>query len=176
MLNPLLHWRCVLRLPTLRGPPASPAQKENQGTTGGNPYGDPLAARNRTRFPTAFSYLSRPQSNPSGNRGKPPKRLPQMARKRRQRRQQHGSAWHWKQTDCWYYTEPDTKMRVPLFDEAGERIRGQNNKENAQLALARIKLAEELAPVVGPAGNGWTVARVGETRRHPTREAAAPLH
>lgn len=29
-----------------------------------------------------------------------------MGRKRKQRRQQHGSAWHWKQTDCWYYTMP----------------------------------------------------------------------
>lgn len=50
-----------------------------------------------------------------------------MARNRKQRRQQHGSAWHWKQTDCWYYTEPGTKKRVPLFDEHGERIRGKEN-------------------------------------------------
>jgi len=28
-----------------------------------------------------------------------------MGRKRKQRRQPHGSAWHWKQTDCWYYTQ-----------------------------------------------------------------------
>ena len=25
------------------------------------------------------------------------------------RRQSHGSAWHWKQTDSWYYTLPGTK-------------------------------------------------------------------
>jgi hypothetical protein len=32
-----------------------------------------------------------------------------MGRPRKQRRQPHGSAWHWKQTDCWYYTLPGTK-------------------------------------------------------------------
>lgn len=63
-----------------------------------------------------------------------------MARKRT-RRQQHGSAWHWAQTDCWYYTFPGTKKRVPLFDEDGNRVRGKLNKQAAQLALARIKLA-----------------------------------
>ncbi len=40
-----------------------------------------------------------------------------MGRKRKQRRQPHGSAWHWKQTDCWYYTRPGTKKRVPLFPD-----------------------------------------------------------
>lgn len=68
-----------------------------------------------------------------------------MARNRKQRRQQHGSAWHWKQTDAWYYTEPGTKKRVPLFDEKGERIRGKENKEAACTALARIKVADELS-------------------------------
>ncbi len=28
-----------------------------------------------------------------------------MARTRKSRRQQHGSAWHWKQTDCWYLAD-----------------------------------------------------------------------
>ena len=63
-----------------------------------------------------------------------------MARKRKQRRQQHGSAWHWKQTDCWYYTMPSTKKRVALFDEDGQRIRGKRNKEAAEIALAKEKL------------------------------------
>jgi hypothetical protein len=40
------------------------------------------------------------------------------------RRQSHGSAWHWRQTDGWYYTLPGTKKRVPLLDEGGTRIRG----------------------------------------------------
>ncbi len=26
-----------------------------------------------------------------------------MGRKAKKRRQSHGSAWHWKQTDCWHY-------------------------------------------------------------------------
>jgi integrase len=67
-----------------------------------------------------------------------------MARKRK-RRQSHGSAWHWNQTDCWYCTLPGTKKRVGLFDEKGQRIRGAENKEAAELALARLKLS----------GDGW---------------------
>lgn len=82
-----------------------------------------------------------------------------MARNRKKRRQQHGSAWHWKQTDSWYYTEPGTKKRIPLFDEKGERIRGQDNKEAAGLALARIKLVDELSTPI-PATDKWTVAKV----------------
>ena len=66
-----------------------------------------------------------------------------MARKRKKRRQQHGSAWHWKQTDSWYYTESGTKKRVPMFDEDGQRIRGKENKEAARLASARIKGSSE---------------------------------
>jgi hypothetical protein len=58
-----------------------------------------------------------------------------MARNRKERRQQHGSAWHWKQTDSWYYTSPGTKKRIPLFDEEGKRIRGKDNKEVAQLVV-----------------------------------------
>ena len=57
-----------------------------------------------------------------------------MGRKRKQRRQAHGSAWCWKQTGCWYYTRPGTKKRVPLFGEDGQRIRGEENKEAAELA------------------------------------------
>ena len=60
--------------------------------------------------------------------------------RRRTRRQTHGSAWHWKQTDCWYYTLPGAKQRVPLFDVDGQRLRGKENKQAAALALARIKL------------------------------------
>ena len=81
-----------------------------------------------------------------------------MGRKRKQRRQSHGSAWHWKQTGCWYYTMPGTKKRVPLFDEEGQRIRGESNKEAAELALAKEKLSWEDD---APGGNGpWLVARV----------------
>ena len=51
-----------------------------------------------------------------------------MGRSRKQRRNPHGAAWHWKQTDCWYFTLPGTKKRMPLFDEKGERIRGRENQ------------------------------------------------
>ena len=84
-----------------------------------------------------------------------------MGRKRRQRRQPHGSAWHWKQTDCWYYTQPGTKKRMPLFDERGERIRGKGSKEAAELALARERLSWEEETASAGGGNGqWPVARV----------------
>jgi hypothetical protein len=66
-----------------------------------------------------------------------------MGRNRKQRRQQHGSAWHWKQTDCWYFTAPGTKKRMPLFDEIGQRIRGKENQEAAETALAKVKVANE---------------------------------
>ena len=42
-----------------------------------------------------------------------------MCRKRKARRQTHGSAWPWNRTDCWYYTMPGTKGRIGLFDEVG---------------------------------------------------------
>src|SRR5688572_25540729 len=48
--------------------------------------------------------------------------------RRKTRRQSHGSAWHWKQTDGWYYTLPGTKKRIALFDEDGRRIRGLENR------------------------------------------------
>lgn len=66
--------------------------------------------------------------------------------RKKTRRQQHGSAWHWRQTDCWYYTLPGMRKRVPLFDEEGRRIRGVENRREAQLALARVKLAGDWQP------------------------------
>ena len=83
-----------------------------------------------------------------------------MGRKRKQRRQPHGSAWHWRQTDCWYCTEPGTKKRIPLFDEDGQRIRGKENREAAQLALAREKLAREGEAAGTPGSGEWLVAHV----------------
>lgn len=84
-----------------------------------------------------------------------------MGRSRRQRRQPHGSAWHWKQTDCWYCTQPGSKRRLPLFDEEGQRIRGKGSKEAAELALARVKVANEVDSTVMPAASqDWQVARV----------------
>lgn len=66
-----------------------------------------------------------------------------MEQERKQRRQSHGSAWHWKQTDRWYYTKPGTKKRMPLFDEQGERNRGKANKQAAEVALAKEKVTWE---------------------------------
>ncbi len=83
-----------------------------------------------------------------------------MGRKRKQRRQAHGSAWHWRQTDCWYYTLPGTKQRRPLFDDEGVRIRGVENKEAAELALAKVRLAGDEGNGDLSAGNSpWLVAR-----------------
>ena len=83
-----------------------------------------------------------------------------MGRKRKQRRQPHGSAWHWKQTGCWYYTLPGTKKRIPLFDEKGQRIRGKENKDAAEQALAKEKVSWEDDTTAATAGNQqWNVAR-----------------
>ena len=84
-----------------------------------------------------------------------------MKAKIRKRRRPRGSAWHWKQTDCWYYTPPGTTRRVPLVDEDGHRVRGPENRKAAELALARVKLAGEWRPAATPAGKGeWVVAQV----------------
>jgi len=80
--------------------------------------------------------------------------------RKKSRRQSHGSAWHWQQTDGWYYTLPGTKKRVPLFDEDGNRIRGVDNKKAASLALARIKLGQGWRPEAPPASpEDWLVAK-----------------
>lgn len=77
------------------------------------------------------------------------------------RRQSHGAAWHWKQTDAWYYTLPGTRRRVPLFDEDGNRIRGLENKADAQRAMARVKLGQGWRPEAPPAAaEEWIVAKV----------------
>ncbi len=83
-----------------------------------------------------------------------------MGRPRKQRRNPHGSAWHWKQTDCWYYTLPGTKKRVALFDENGNRIRGRDNQNAAEHALTRAKLSGEMSGGVSVSDPAWLVARV----------------
>ena len=64
-----------------------------------------------------------------------------MAANTKRQRRQRGSAWHWRQTDCWYYTPPGTKRRVRLVDEDGKPVRGKDNRQAAELALARVKVA-----------------------------------
>jgi hypothetical protein len=72
-----------------------------------------------------------------------------------------GPAWHWKQTDAWYYTLSGTKRRVALFDEDGQRIKGKENKQAAQLALARLKLQGDWQQQpTSVAQDEWLVARV----------------
>lgn len=83
-----------------------------------------------------------------------------MRRTRKQRRNTHGSAWHWKQTDCWDYTLPGTKKRISLFDDQGNRIRGSDNRDVAEHALARIKLSGEMNGSVAVVEPGWNLARV----------------
>ena len=97
-----------------------------------------------------------------------------MGRPRKQRRNAHGSAWHWKQTDCWYYTLPGTKKRIPLFDEAGNRIRGLGNEAVAEQALARAKLSGEMNGVAPVPEQNWIVARVcSDYLQHCERSYAA---
>lgn len=84
-----------------------------------------------------------------------------MTKSAKAHRQRHGQAWHWKQTDCWYYTPPGTKRRVPLVHEEGKRIRGKANRQTAELALARLKATGQWRPTVEPARKGeWLVAGV----------------
>ena len=77
-----------------------------------------------------------------------------MGRPRKKRRNPQGSAWHWKQTDCWYYTLPGTKKRMPLFDEDGERIRGTDNQESAEHALASSRYLAISIPAKPQIKNG----------------------
>lgn len=62
------------------------------------------------------------------------------------RRRAAGSAWHWQQTDTWYYTPPGSKRRVALLDSSGRRIKGKANKQAAELALARLKAQTHWKP------------------------------
>ena len=84
-----------------------------------------------------------------------------MSTNERQRRRSRGSAWHWRQTDAWYYTPPGTKRRVPLLDENGKRIQGKENRQAADLALARVRVAGDWRPEAEPVeADEWIVARV----------------
>jgi hypothetical protein len=62
-----------------------------------------------------------------------------MAKDQTNRRQRHGSAGYWKQTDSWYFMPRGTMRREPLLDEKGGHIRGPESKQAARLALARVR-------------------------------------
>ena len=81
-----------------------------------------LGGKEPNTVPVPIVLLLLPRVNSQRQLGEHRKVFQIMARRRKQRRQQHGSAWHWKQTDCWYYTEPGTRKRVALFDEDGEML------------------------------------------------------
>lgn len=106
-----------------------------------------LLSRHPSQIPAAIGLAATGLAATGPN----PRGTSTMARNRKQRRQQHGSAWHCRQTDCWYCTPSGTRKRVPLSDEDGQRIRGKDNREGAQLALPRIKLSDQLVPVSSPA-------------------------
>jgi len=59
-----------------------------------------------------------------------------MARNRK--RQANGCAWHRKFDDGWYATVDGRRTR--LRDETGQPIRGKDHREQADLAVARLKL------------------------------------
>jgi integrase len=77
------------------------------------------------------------------------------------RRRSRGNAWHWRQTDCWYYTPLGTKRRVRLLDEDNRPIRGKDNLHVAELALARVKASGNWRPTVeAESKDPWLVAKV----------------
>ncbi|MCH7727832.1 MAG: site-specific integrase [Planctomycetes bacterium] len=77
------------------------------------------------------------------------------------RRRSRGNAWHWRQTNSWYFTPPGTKRRVRLHDEDGHPIRGKGNRQVAELALARIKAAGNWRPEAQDNGeDSWLVAKI----------------
>lgn len=97
------------------------------------------------------------------------------ARQRRSR----GRAWYWKQTDSWYFTPPGTKRRVRLYDESGKPIRDKENRDSAELALARVKSSGNWRPDVAQAnGEVWVVAKVCSSfiERCNKRSANQDLH
>lgn len=76
-------------------------------------------------------------------------------------RRSRGRAWYWRQTDSWYFTPPTTKRRVRLFNEKGIPIRGEDNGAQAELALARVKVAGNWRPEVESVDDAdWIVAKV----------------
>ncbi|PQO38391.1 hypothetical protein C5Y97_10035 [Blastopirellula marina] len=46
-----------------------------------------------------------------------------MARNRKSRRQQHGSAWHWMPENCWCDTLPGTKKWMPISSASSKDSR-----------------------------------------------------
>ena len=97
-----------------------------------------------------------------------------MATNGKRQRRPRGSAWFWRQTDCWYYTPPGTSRRVPLIDVDGKRVRGKKNRQAAELALARVKVAGQWKPSPEPAPEEeWLVIRICSEYIQYCKHAAA---
>ncbi len=88
----------------------------------------------------------------------------------RRKRQANGTAWHRKFDDCWYATI-DGK-RTKLRDEIGKPVKGKDNRKQAELAVARVKLQ------IAPAKSTGTVfvATVCEAYLVHLRVDACPEH
>ena len=70
-----------------------------------------------------------------------------MAEKSKSRqRRSRGRAWYWEQTDSWYFTPPGTKKRLRIVDTTGRPVRGKENSQLAELALARVKADGDWLP------------------------------
>jgi len=115
------HGRVALRTcSTVR----SPAKWGSPGPGGGEPK-----LQVDSRGDASVSLRAGPRSTSRLGVSRTSEEAREMGSKRKQRRQPHGAAWHWKQTDCWYCTQPGTKKGVPLFDEKGQRIRGRESTD-----------------------------------------------
>ena len=64
--------------------------------------------------------------------------------------------------------------RVPLVDAEGKRVRGKKNRQAAELALARVKVAGQWKPSPDPAPEEeWLVIRVCSEYIQYCKQAAA---
>lgn len=91
-----------------------------------------------------------------------------MARNRK--RQANGCAWHRKFDDGWYATVDGKRTR--LRDEFGRAIRGKDNREQAELAVARLKLQIPQATSSGTV----LVARVVDVWLQHLKATASPAY
>ena len=85
-----------------------------------------------------------------------------MGRKRKQRRQPHGSAWHWKQTDCWYYTHAGHEEAGAPSMRTGRGSGAARTGKPAESGAGEGKaFLGGRRPPGSPSANGpWLVARV----------------
>lgn len=88
----------------------------------------------------------------------------------RRKRTANGTPWHRKFDDAWYVTL-DGK-RHPLRDEHNKKVKGKDNRQAAELAVARLKL--DVQPVHQP--DVATIADVGEAYLEKVQREDSPAH